>query len=135
MSHYLFLSHSKLTPNQCERALGFWKTGDFDNLDRSVKLPEVPGPNGPKTLVFNDALWGNKTRSWMKNTARLENDRWDLIIEDASPYVDSGPEDVPVENVNGASDAGNVDPHELVEFDWYMLVYLPFFVFCIMISF
>ncbi|KAI0302879.1 hypothetical protein B0F90DRAFT_179304 [Multifurca ochricompacta] len=64
-----------------------------------------------KPRGFIDDPWGKKAREWVTATERVDDDRWEQIIEKAQTYFHAG------YDVSSSPDAGGPS-HAFIELDW-----------------
>lgn len=60
---------------------------------------------------YADAHWGDKTRSWVLSTKRLDAAKWDSIRTVAASYIDSTVSD----NDEDGTDVGKGDPRAQID--------------------
>ncbi|KAN0139619.1 hypothetical protein V8E53_002281 [Lactarius tabidus] len=95
-----------------ERVLTLFKTGE-DQLGSGSVKPATGGPH----VKFSENPWGERAWSWAISTAKLKDDNWEQIVDEASSFwkrhtIDSDHDD-------GASVAdAATDPRTAIEIDW-----------------
>ena len=62
---------------QAERALTFWKTGNYKK------------PDNRTAMCFSQANWGSATDAYMKSLLKTKDKNWDAIVEEAEGMLDA----------------------------------------------
>lgn len=107
-----------LTTQQIERALGFFKTGKFDdrikplgaNIEAAGEQPDDPEDKKAKRAQFNEILWGDNTRAWSRKAAAMSSELWEAVLLESLAMVGNVNEDEEM-----LADAGEpVNPRDLI---------------------
>ncbi|KAF7978991.1 hypothetical protein HWV62_44257 [Athelia sp. TMB] len=117
-----------------ERALSFWKSGNFDDTDNTgdrgkrpsfnidVDSSDKPGANKDKKTqkrkAFNEFYCGGPARTWASKAALITDDRWDDIMDDALCFVADLAYDEDDSEIDGDRLGADADPRNNVIFDW-----------------